>query len=176
MKTLYLCPFKTASQSIHDWLSHSDLENVTGHHHVTFHELDQYDKNYRFKIMSIRHPRTRIPSMFYFCKKSKSNFVNDKTTFAEFIDLQKETYYYNVDISRPLSCFCPYVDFVIKFESLLDDINRLSETLNCTCPTLRHINHGNNPSYNELWTPELEKKSRDLYRGDLEIFGYEWEI
>jgi hypothetical protein len=64
------------------------------------------------------------------------------------------------------------VDFVGRFESLMDDWLYVCEQIDVD-PTIEHLRKGDHKPYEYYYTPETWDYVGELYRRDIELFGYD---
>ena len=67
------------------------------------------------------------------------------------------------------------IDFVGKFENLQSDFNKVCEKLELPKIKLPHELKTNRKPYWEYYTKETKEIIENIYRSDIERYGYEWE-
>lgn len=108
--------------------------------------------------------------------------VTDYSLFTEFKHLSKNTEYLNfyrstleylnqVDIITD-SDYIPYVNFILRFESLLDDWKKMSSDLNIELPDLPVVNTSRHSDYSTFYDDETRKLVYGLFEKDIETFKY----
>ncbi len=69
------------------------------------------------------------------------------------------------------------VDFVGRFENLNEDYEKIREKIGTGEP-LKHLNKTKDKKendYKKAYTPEMAEKVAQIYKKDLELFGYSFE-
>ena len=100
------------------------------------------------------------------------------TSFEDFVmnGLNKNMIYQVTHLIPQYEYLCDWrgkviVDFVGRFESLDKDVKRLSEHL-AKVIKLNHLNKTSKTDYTEVYTDEMTKKVKNIYKRDLRIFNY----
>lgn len=88
------------------------------------------------------------------------------TDFDRFGVLKQQNRYVTVDGKNVM-------DFVGKFESLQDDLNRVADHLGQPHPKLKHLVRGYKIDYDSLYTDETRKIIGNYFIKDFEMFDYE---
>ena len=65
------------------------------------------------------------------------------------------------------------VDFIGRFESLIDDFQKLCHLLGITCK-LPHAGKTKHNNYKEYYDKESREIVGEFYKKDIEIFGYKF--
>ena len=66
-------------------------------------------------------------------------------------------------------------DFIGKFENLSADFEKVCRMLNTTTRTLPHFLSGRQGNYRQAYDSELVNIVGDIYREDIELFGYSFD-
>ena len=160
-----------------------------GHRDISFYKYIFYFnfKKY-FTFSFVRNPYDRLYSSFKFLEKGGLN-IHDEKAFTQYLSSYNDFNDFvinglNEDIINKITHFVPQykficnqdreilVDFLGKFESIDKDISILSEILEkeITLPLI-NINHSK-IDYTEIYTEEMRKIVRRVYRFDFELFNY----
>lgn len=171
-------------------------EEANGFGHPTYaHFLRLYGKKRfekYFKFTFVRNPWDRLLSAYNFLKKGGmnhmdqqfcENIVSSYDTFEQFV-LEWVTpenvkswvhfipqYHYVYDNNRNL-----VIDFVGRFEQFETDFESIREKLGTGIP-LKHLNKTKDKkekSYRDAYTLEMAEKVAEVYKEDIELFGYEF--
>jgi hypothetical protein len=160
--------------------------------HKTIRQFESHDKkkyvNY-FKFTIVRNPYDRLVSAFYFLKKGGRN-SKDKDwaeknlkgieDFEQFLYLLKNKDFANVILKW--QHFTPQykylinssnevnLDFVLKFENLESDFQKLTQRINFKSMKLEHKNKSKRKNWSEYYNPETKLIIYELYRKDFELF------
>jgi len=67
------------------------------------------------------------------------------------------------------------IDFIVRFENLKEDLKKLSELINIQFQAERIRASSQHRYYTEYYTERTKKIVRELYREDIETFGYDFE-
>lgn len=143
-----------------------------------------------FKFTFVRNPWDRLLSAYNFLKKEGLNHMdqqfcddvlNSYDTFEQFVmewvnrgNVENwvhfiPQYHYLYDDNMNL-----VVDFVGYFENFNDDFENVRAKLGTDKP-LKHFNQTKSDkknSYKEVYTLEMAEKVADVYKEDIELFGY----
>ncbi len=65
-------------------------------------------------------------------------------------------------------------DHILRFESLQEDMNRFCESVGLTPIPLPHVNRTSRQEYRAYYDDETRGMVADLFRRDIELFGYEY--
>ena len=143
-----------------------------------------------FKFAFVRNPWDRAVSAYTFYKTRKSDNIKrwgekhlaDYPDFESFVKgyLNPETIYTSKKAFWPQYVFIcdealvSQVDFLGYFEHLERDFKRVQERLGVSA-NLLHINASPRTDYREYYTSETRDIIADLYRKDIELFGYDFK-
>lgn len=180
---------KTGGKSIVTSLYKIGIHENFGHASAPFYKsvfgTRLFDRFFKFAI--VRNPYDRLYSAFRFQKQGGFDLNMDRQLHAEFGHLDFEsfvkTWLPNQDIEK-YTVFRPQYRFVCDvdnkvmldqvcyFENLQEEYADLQHRLNFG-ENLSYINISQNSrSYLEIYDEEMKKIIEDLYRTDLDIFGY----
>ncbi len=169
-------------------------ERANGFGHPTYERfLRLYGKksfNEYYKFTFVRNPWDRLLSAYNFLKKGGMNHMDQEfcddilssyDTFEQFV-MEWVThenveswvhfipqYHYIYDGNMNL-----VVDFVGRFENFNDDFEKVRIKLGTGIP-LKHLNKTKDKkekSYREAYTPKMAEKVAEVYKEDIELFGY----
>ena len=160
--------------------------------HFMFVYGEENFNNY-FKFTFVRNPYDRLYSAYTFLKKGGMNEVDKRfnneilsnyKTFEELVmkglkdenilnlDLWTHFYpQYQFIYSPELELM---VDFVGRFENLNEDYEKIREKIGTGEP-LKHLNKTKDKKendYREVYTPDMAEKVAEVYKKDIELFGY----
>ena len=166
-----------------------------GHLRVPHYQLifNQREFEDYFKFTFVRNPWDRLVSAFLFLKRGGANKIDRKwaeenlSQFADFdafvtrwvnrknVNKWKHFVPQYKFLSNPGS-LTPVVDFIGYFECLNDDFIHIQERLNKQT-SLQHLNKtvGEKKGYREYYTAATQKIVADVYREDIQLFGYDFD-
>lgn len=144
--------------------------------------IDKFDNYFKFCI--IRNPYNKIYSAWrYICKGRRRQYNNDVNDFIKY-KLTEEFMYGRQSNPRdervhyrPQYTFLydnknnKYADFVIRYESLNEDISKMNEQFDLKIPL--YDNGNTNKSYIKHLNKESIQKINSLYKKDFELLNYE---
>ena len=169
-------------------------EEAGGFGHPTYKRfLRLYGKKHfdaYFKFTFVRNPWDRLLSAYNFLKKGGLNHMDQQfcddvlceyDTFEKFVMewvdsesvegwvhfIPQYRYVYDDDMKL-------VVDFVGKFENFNEDFEKVRDTLQVGIP-LKHLNKTKDKeekSYRDAYTSEMAEKVTDIYKKDIQLFGY----
>ncbi len=67
-----------------------------------------------------------------------------------------------------------YVDYIIKYENLVEEFNNMFKYLELTPPELPIVNNSNHKNYKEYYDKETKTLVDRLFSKDINYFGYEF--
>jgi len=161
------------------------------HNHIILYPIDSY-KNY-FKFAFVRNPWDRLVSIYNFLnsedineqdKKWVENNLKKYKNFNEFIKnwLNRKnvlTYHY---FFPQFEFMCvegikPVVDFIGYFENFEEDAKFIADKINIhiQLENFKMAQNKEKIEYTRYYTDETAKIVADVYREDIEIFGYEFD-
>jgi len=171
-------------------------EDANGFGHPTYERfLRMYGKksfNEYFKFTFVRNPWDRLLSAYNFLKKGGMNHMDQQfcddvlssyDTFEQFVMewVDRENvegwvhfipqYHYVYDKNKNL-----VIDFVGCFEQFEADFESIREKLGTGIP-LKHLNKTKDKkenNYRDAYTQEMTEKVAEVYKEDIELFGYEF--
>lgn len=138
-----------------------------------------------FKFSFVRNPWDRMVSMskygnFYGCKinNNKLDVSEYKKKFPQIeIDSRSKS---TTDKYKPISnavylnILNEELDFIGRFENLQEDYDKVCSIIGCT-NQLDHKEQGKKKvNYTKFYTEDIEKTVREIYKKDIEYFGYEF--
>ena len=126
------------------------------------------------KFAVVRNPWDRMVSRFFYSKKVDNKFKD--LNFEEFVKYDLENnmhiisqYRYCTDKENN---FC--LDYVIKFENLIDDFNKVSLKIYNKEDMLKHFNKSDHRQYREYYNEKIKEKIYKYCKKDIEFFEYEF--
>lgn len=143
---------------------HWNLEKITPH---LTHSVNDY-----FIFSSARNPWDRFVSMYYHAIR------HDKYTnsFDQYIKIRG---HYCDEGQLPLKYHLDNenIDYVIRFESLEEDVKYVMNKLGIREYVLPHYNHETErpkTTYRDLYTKETKDLIAKYFRWDIEVYGYKF--
>jgi len=140
-----------------------------------------------FSFTFVRNPFDRLYSTYRFLENGGINRKDEiafQTHFAKFTSfedfvmngLNKNMIYQVTHLIPQYEYLCDWkgkvlVDFVGRFESLDRDVKKLSKILSKEIK-LSHLNKSSKLDYTDVYTDEMIKKVKNIYKNDLRIFNY----
>jgi Sulfotransferase family len=125
-----------------------------------------------YKFTCVRNPWDRMVS-YYFTPTQKTE-AWDKKKFRKIISkaLSAADYLRLDDYEQD-----PFgnVDFVMRFENLMDDFRTVCATLGISPTTLPQYNRSNRKHYSKYYDDELRELVRTRFAAEIERFGYTFE-
>lgn len=145
-------------------------------------EMEDY-----FKFTIVRHPLDRLVSAFHFLKKGgfdpedakwADEHLTPYSTFQDFVEnwLTPENIWLKIHF-QPQHFFLEDcwgeidLDFVARFERLETDFRQICDRLGSRVE-LPHTNKSVRGHFWDYYTPQTARKVADIYRRDMELFGY----
>ena len=141
-----------------------------------------------FKFCFVRNPFTRLPSAFWENRRFSNNFAYRVCPNLDISDIEavrKAFSTWIIHAPRP-SQNCheftlfhgkPVMDFIGKFENLLEDYAHVCGLLDIPVDPLLHRHKHEKPKchYSEMYTRKARARVEDIAKLDLEFFGYRFE-
>lgn len=131
-----------------------------------------------FKFGFVRNPWDRLVSMCFY-KKNYGAHAVDKESFNEYVESMERN---NLKYWRfPQWRYLCYksgeisVDFVGRYENLQEDWEKVCQKLGMY-EDLQYLNVGKHLPYKEYYTDESIEKVSELYKEDIEIFNYKFDM
>lgn len=104
--------------------------------------------------------------------KNLQKYFNTKTTFTEFLDEVTRNPYGDLHYT-PQSKIISRIDFVGKFENLIEDWDRFRSWSGLVVPNLPHVNKvRKKKDFIKKATPAQIKKYKQAFKDDYKTFGY----
>lgn len=155
--------------------------------HVSISMMQPHvDLSSRFKFGFVRNPFDRFVS---FCAWSPLQFVSTKGTLT----WKEDPYKYMDSMCRKIEQASKYttmawscskfltiddevaVDFVGRYENLQDDVDKAFEQIGIPKVQLPVKNKGSHADYKTYYNTKLVDRVADIYKRDIELFGYTFE-
>lgn len=161
------------------------LNNKSSWHHTpTFLVPPKVWEKY-YTIVAVRHPIDRLLSSYrYHSQTSYQGYYLKKYPFLHNLELQE---YFKIFKHEPFAILPQVnyikhqlshspIDYIIRFEHLIDDVKKLCLQLNLSFEILPHLNATKKPkSPNYLDNhSSFKEEVIDFYREDFESFGYDF--
>ena len=148
-------------------------------------EPDIYNSLFKFAV--IRNPWDRMIS-YYFSpnlgvvkweKEKFIKFVNNvkplKYYIAEYNLLDKVFYELNLNVKNDRSKLDENIDYIIKFENIEKDFEKVCKKLSIPYQTLPVVNKSYREHYSKYYDEELIELVKRKYRDEIELFNYKFE-
>jgi hypothetical protein len=166
-----------------------------GHLRVTHYQLIFTQPEYEdyFKFTFVRNPWDRLVSAFLFLKKGGTNkadrqwagenlsrFEDFDSFVTKWVDRKNVNKWKHFVPQYKFLCLpgarTPVVDFIGYFEHLNEDFINVQKRLG-SHTNLQHLNKtdGGKRDYREYYTETTKKIVADVYREDIQIFGYDFD-
>lgn len=185
-KLCYVHIPKTAGTSI------TNLFDFKQQGHATMNDVEKPKKYMLFTV--IRNPWDRFASAFYYSSMDKSYWhdnINNVSPHPDYLTLKNLEFneairkYYNKEIKLVSQHFRPMLfylnadlskfDLIIRYENLSEDINNLLQKLNLH-KEIQVVNSSNRrQDYRLLYEEDTKQMIYELYKDDIETFGYTFE-
>jgi len=164
---------------------------LEGHRFVSFYKQvfgNRYSEFFTFTI--VRNPWDRLYSAYKFLEKGGIN-IHDKNAFETHLSTYKDFEDFvlkglNEKIIWEIMHFIPQyefvcdkngkiiVDYLVRFESLQEDIAGLSKKINLEV-VMDHHNYNKKKDYREAYTKEMIEKVHHIYQKDIDVFEYSFK-
>ena len=128
-----------------------------------------------FKFAFVRNPWDRLVSEYEFIRRRPDHGRHSKVIkmdFEKYIVYQsnrKDAHQVNMLADKNGKVL---MDFIGKFENLHEDWNRVTDKLGIENKTLSHRKKANIKDYDSYYTPETRALVGELWKRDIEAFGY----
>jgi hypothetical protein len=146
-------------------------------YHSEFDKYTDEDIKNIFKFTIVRNPFNRTVSAFFYLKKL--NILGKGQTFQEFIKTDflnngpKINTHFHMQTPSAFYKGKIFVNYIAKLENIKEDWKVIASNINCS-ERLPHKNQSKHKSYQEYYNKETVKIVREIYREDLERFGYKF--
>lgn len=189
MKTVFKHIPKTAGESIRQIMPDDTLFVGHDYYHPEYKHLYFDIEKYlqRFVIAFVRNPYDRVVSAFHYLNNGGNSHIDklDKDKYIEkyngsFDCFVKNSFPY---IKRQIHFMSQYswvyfksvgiCNFIGKYETIQDDIVKLSNIINLKNMELPLLNKSEHKHYENYYTRETKKIVYEQYKNDFKFFGYE---
>lgn len=176
---------KTAGSSISYVLKNVNGTSIYRPQHTRIKDIDINFNRY-FKFCFVRNPWDRLVSWYNMHSKARviipfqQYLMNDSKGFSDYIrrinvincsntlkSLSFNQLDYMVDKNGVLR-----MDFIGRFENIDDDFNVICKKLNLPNSSLPHVNGFDHKDYREYYNDEDREYVANLYKRDIDYFGY----
>jgi chondroitin 4-sulfotransferase 11 len=196
-KFLFIHIQKTAGSSITKNLHQVEgtLSLYNTHSMINMLDINYYQNYYKFCF--VRNPWDRLYSWYkMMIKKQIHNsfskyLLENSKNFSEFLELTDIIYEtkdseFNENFPYPKSLSFNQldyitddngiilVDFIGRFELLEEDYNKIMEKIGINNIFLPHINKSTNGEYRHFYTDNDIEKVYNMYKRDIDYFGYKF--
>ena len=142
----------------------------------------KYDSYFKFAF--VRNPYDRLVS----CWNNKSSEraykrrpdgpfgIARNTTFSEFVHMVEEDRisFNNSHVIPQVHIVPEGIDFIGRFENIQEDFNTVCDKVGTAQRILPHKHKNKHEHYTEYYNDETIEIVTNLYKEDLEVFGYEF--
>ena len=159
--------------------AHSNILSVVEKKYIS-----QEKFNNSFKFAFIRNPWDRFVSLFFYYKRmGHIDSSLDFNNFCYFIEKQKID---NITITNKTNYNhfnnqtkwildtneTPIVDYIGRFESIVDDMNIIFDKLSIPMTKIKKLNGTSHKEYKTYYNNNTRKIIEKIYKNDIEYFGY----
>ena len=177
---------KTAGSSIRNRLMKiPKTYDICGYH--CFISQYKYPNEY-FKFAFVRNPWDRLVSWYnmFKTKSSTGNFrpymMKDTKNFSDFLNKQniiidgseKKSITFNQLDYLSDKDGNVVMDYIGRFENLKYDLNEIAKKIGVNELSIPHVNKTNHGHYREYYNDEDREKVAQMYKRDIEYFGYKF--
>lgn len=170
-KCIFVHVIKTGGVSIATALNMKEKQCHFPASHIQSLLLKRTWRNY-YKFSFVRNPWDKMISQYFF---NHSEWARPETTFSEYIRLLNSGYkvckqppFHSHYLDREL-------DFIGRFENIQEDFNAVCDSIEIPRRDLPHKNKSSHKHYTKYYNNETIKIVGDLFKEDIERFGYEFE-
>lgn len=145
-----------------------------------FSELEKYSDNEIekiFKFTIVRNPFSRVVSAFFYLKSL--GILGQNKLFQEFIKTDflkkgvKTNPHFHQQYPSAFHQHVQFIDYIAKLENIKEDWKFIASKINCS-DKIPHKNISKHKPYQEYYDKETIKIVEEIYREDLERFGYKF--
>ena len=174
---------KNASTSIGQWLHQNFLRQITYGKVSCIHcPLPLIENATPVTCAVVRNPWDRVVSAWAYEKRNPFRYMRrwmtrDSPSFDEFV--RNLSSYYLVESAwfswaTPQKTWIPDgVTYLLRFETLSEDFRVIQDLFGCSVP-LPHDNRTDHDAYRSYYTDETRALVADMFKEDIEAFGYEF--
>lgn len=129
-----------------------------------------------FTFSGIRNPWDRITSVYFYIVKDRykisfeqyikniTKYDKDENLYAHRIPCTNHTHYNGEQI----------VDFTYRYENINKDFAYVAKKLKLNSVKLPHVNKTNHAHYRRYFNQEMKNIIAELFKNDIEAFGYRY--
>jgi len=181
-KIIFLHPNKCGGKSIE--LAFWGIEPKIGSadHHNVRHWIDELGEDFfnHYVFGFARNPWDRLVSIYHGRSQIINKISTPEFTWTSFEDFLDKVDTNNSPYKTQLSWFVNYadevvVDFIGRFENYESDFDEVCDSIGAPLRKLPHVNASTHGPYWEYYTPETRDRVAELYKEDIEYFGYTFE-
>lgn len=131
-----------------------------------------------FKFAVVRNPWERLLSEYRYIRNTPDHIRHFRVaplSFEEFCVFQarrKDAHQHLCVRDRHSDCG---LDFIGRFETLIEDVNAVCNRLNIKVRALPHLNQSRADDYVDVYDDGLQRFVAEAWRRDIEMFGYRFE-
>lgn len=161
-------------------------------HHVASNPI-QLDTSTLYEFVFVRHPYTRLVSLFNYLlaslrnsrqipQKDNASVASEKLKTANmdgFLDKYERVLNgidnNSINYSQMKYVTNPFTSNlrIFKYENLENDFNTIKQDLGIECEPLLHLNKNHIPSTADQLSPSQKDRIYDLFKEEFDTFGYE---
>ncbi len=190
-RTIFIHIPKTAGSLIRKNIINSEGTHLIQKHKPDKPILDLDNKKFDdfFIFTSIRNPWDRLISAFFHLLDPDADISDEyrelikkfKDNFELFVkELEHDPELQNIIYLKPQIYWLKKygkrkIDFIIRYEHLLEDLQKLSKIININFEITKKINAGKHKHYSEYYDEVTKKIVEKIYEEDIKILGYKFE-
>jgi hypothetical protein len=164
---------KNAGSSIEKWLQANLIADVylEDLRHASPRSLKPMFGNFGWSFCCVRNPWDRMVSWYNFFKGQGKITISFEEWIEACFDTSKHTAKYIKPINKQMN-FVESVDYVVRYENLIEDFKVIQEKTNCFAP-LGHHNSSNRTKYTNYYTKDIYiKQVADYFVAEIQHFNY----
>jgi hypothetical protein len=153
------------------------------HGHIKARELkaplppDVFDTFFKFAF--VRNPWDWQVSIYHYIRQRTDHpdheFYRSLHTFDAYLDWQINTKGAELQSEFVLSeSGDMLVDFVGRYERLAEDFAAVCDRIGIEC-CLPHVNRSSHGDFRDYYTPDMRELVEEVYKADIELFGYQFD-
>jgi hypothetical protein len=132
-----------------------------------------------FKFTFVRNPWDWHVSIYHYIRQRTDHphheFYKSLHTFDTYLDWQINTEGVELQSEFVLSeSGDMLVDFVGRYETLAEDFEAVCDRIGIES-ALPHVNRSRHADFRDYYTPETRELVEEVYRADIELFGYRFD-
>jgi Sulfotransferase family len=195
LKTAFVHIPKTGGSTVSTILRHPNILSLTKHdpapekdkHSSIFEQIEQLgpEAGDYFKFSFVRNPWDRLVSAYHYIitRRTGLDRVTNHDTFESFLSsfIEEPSRYLKLQYFKPQSSFLVNdkgempLDFLGRFETFEKDLGVVLREIGIRRTFFKHRKKSKRSDYREYYSADSSKAVGEIYRSDVEHFGYEFE-